>query len=92
MYSSRSARDKATMYWIDPTCTENVDKKQPVLELTITKCKETSFKGMLYFKHKSDSCFMEEMSMDEARLLMEQNASKFKEEHGSNTEKKAAIY
>jgi DNA primase catalytic core len=64
-FSSENNRDQASMYWIDDR-SESIDNRKPVVELNITKSKETSFKGMIYLKHDNDCCYMEEV--DTARM------------------------
>lgn len=71
--SSIYKKENATLYWTDENDHENVDKRKPIVQVNFSKNKETSFKGVMYFKHKADACYMEPITNAEADILNELN-------------------
>lgn len=68
-------KDNCTTYWNDTEDMEAVDTRKPIIELDIQKNKETAFKGQLWFKHKPECVWIEEMSSTEVRDLRLNNAA-----------------
>lgn len=58
-----------SMCWIDDEDTDSIDKRKPIVEVSITKNKISSFKGQLFFKHKSDACHITPISQADAMKL-----------------------
>lgn len=68
-------KDKCDMYWEDNEDTEAMDNRKPIVLLDIQKNKETAFKGELYFKHKPECAWMEEMPKEDVKNLKALNAA-----------------
>jgi DNA primase catalytic core len=68
-------RDNSTMYWIDETEVDNIDKRKPIVEVNITKNKEAQYKGNMFFKHKADACYMEPIDKNTLQKIISANES-----------------
>lgn len=75
-------RNDAMRYWVDEKEIDNVDRRKPIVEMNITKNKEAQFKGTMFFKHKSDACYLEPMTSQEVEIM--ENLNKEEPEHGQN--------
>lgn len=84
-FSSKHMRDRCDMYWIDET-SEMADQRKPIVEFDITKCKETSFKGTIYFKHDNDCAYMEEISQASVKQIKLFNAEQSNRELETHTD------
>lgn len=74
-FSSLHKRDAASMYWTDEDSI-SLDNRKPIVELDITKCKETSYKGTIYLRHDNDCCYMDEISAKEMKQKISQQTKR----------------
>jgi len=84
-------RDEALMYWKDEREVDNIDRKKPIVEMNVTKNKEAQFKGTMYFKHKSDACYMQPMSTAEVELTVNMNKEASNDDLSDEKKEKSRI-
>jgi hypothetical protein len=61
------------MYWVDEDDDYSPDNRKPIVEVSITKNKIVGYKGTLYFRHKADACYMEEITSAEVMDIKNKN-------------------
>jgi hypothetical protein len=82
-FSQGGRRNQTPRFWTDKTVIVDPngpikDNKQPIVELAIQKSKESSFKGSIFFRHKAEACWMEEIRGVELDNLLAYNDREIK--------------
>ena len=88
-FSQKGMRNQTPKYWQDTTITPDAngpqkDNKQPIVELAVQKSKESAFKGSIYFRHKSEACWMDEIRGAEYENLIAWNEEEIRKTASSN--------
>ncbi len=65
-YSKLANKPTSSLYWEYPQSLTG-DTRRPIVELNISKNKLSSYKGLIHFKHLSESCHMELMTRTEVQ-------------------------